>query len=46
MDEWVFIKIRSEDLTITDVRAVTSEPYGYYPVNPLDNFKKIENHPQ
>ncbi len=49
MDEWVFIKIRRDELAITDERpkwtsnqSSSTNAIGYYPVDPLDNFKRIE----
>jgi hypothetical protein len=49
MDEWVFIKIKRDELTITDERpkwaasqGSSASSIGYYPIDPLDNFKKIE----
>jgi hypothetical protein len=50
MDEWVFMKIKVEELTIGDVRPEWTSSsksdsaglFGYYPVDPLDNFKKVQ----
>ena len=50
MDEWVFIKIKLEDLTMADVRpewtyrgkSSSAREMGYYPVDPLNNFERME----
>lgn len=49
MNDWVFIKIKIGDLVITDVRpklTLSGGSYsgriGYYQVDPLDSFRKVE----
>lgn len=48
MDEWVFINIKKDDVVIADLRPKWTSnqkdsqgSIGYYPVDPLDNFKKL-----
>jgi hypothetical protein len=48
MDEWVFIKIRVDEVQIDNVRPVSRRfsrndstgSFGYYPVDPTDVFKQ------
>lgn len=50
LDEWVYIKIKKDELTIADERpkskifsgGSSTSSFGYYPVDPHDNFKRIE----
>ena len=50
MDEWVFIRINADDLNIADMRPEwtsssrgdSTASFGYYPVNPLNDFEKME----
>ncbi|HEU5148427.1 MAG TPA: hypothetical protein VFT90_16990 [Chryseosolibacter sp.] len=47
-DDWVFIKIEIDELTIFDIRPrwkYSNEnrgSIGYYPVDPLNDFKKLK----
>ena len=45
IDEWVYIQIRKDDLTLTDERPyslASNAPLAYYAVDPGRNFQKIE----
>lgn len=49
MDEWVFIRINTDELNIADLRPEWTSSsrgdltasFGYYPVNPLKDFEKM-----
>jgi hypothetical protein len=46
MDEWVFITIKKEELTLEELKPyskTSSSPLGYYYVDPCKNFVKIKD---
>lgn len=45
MDNWAFITIKKEELTLEEIRPyskTSSSPLGYYYVDPCKNFVKIK----
>lgn len=49
MDEWVWFKIKRAELQIAEekhYRTDSSAPFGYYYVDPLDDFKKTKEFSQ
>ncbi len=47
MDNWAIIKIKKKDLNIDDQRPyseLSTSPFGYYFVDPGNNFIKIREY--